>query len=214
MIIGFVMKKHKKEELAVWKSYISENKKNIITTIINNLKPLRFPIDENAVSVMVNEFSEVGRDDSFWLMKFIVEPGEFVKMRARFRGYKYRKNSNYTKIGISTYALNKLNQIKHNNDFANLDDVLEYLITEREYYNTLPSEAITNKPNDINNPVSIERRLEWLIQRLNKDDVDIVKSALEAVFLDAWGKAKLSRSRKKDKATEDMNKQPLVNMLP
>lgn len=206
------MKKCEKEELLVWENYLSENKENIMTTIINNSKPLRFPLDENTVSVMVNEFSKVGRDDSFWLMKFIVEPDEFVKMRARFRGYKYRKNANYTKIGISTYALDKLNQIKHNNDFANLDEVLEYLITDRVDYDTLPIEANTIEPEGLGNPIPIERRLEWLIERLRQDDVNTVRVALETVFQDAWGKAKTSRSRKKNKIIEEMDKQPLIKL--
>lgn len=208
------MKKSKKEELAVWKSYLLENKQSFINAIVDHLKPLRFPIDKSTVSVMVNEFLSVGHEDSFWLIKFIVEPGEFTKMRARFRGYKYRKNSNYTKIGISTYALNKLNQIKCNNDFANLDEVLEYLITEREYHNTLPTEASTVEPEGINNPIPIERRLEWLTGRLRKDDVKIIKSALESTFQDAWVTAKTSRSRKKNVAIEEMGKQPLIKALP
>jgi hypothetical protein len=213
MFYGFIMEMNKNNELEVWKSYLSENKESIIVTIINNLKPLRFSIDENTVSGMVNEFSKVGREDSFWLIKFIVEPSEFVKMRARFRGYKYRKNANYTKIGITTYALDKLNQIKHNNDFANLDEVLEYLVTEREDYNTLPSEACTIEPTGIDNPVPIDRRLKWLSERLRKDDINTVKSALEAVFQDAWAKAKASRSRKKNTITEEMNKHPLIKKL-
>ena len=90
--------------------------------------------------------------------------------------------------------------------------MLEYLITDRVDYDTLPIEANTIEPEGLSNPIPIERRLEWLIERLRQDDVNTVRVALETVFQDAWGKAKTSRSRKKNKIIEEMDKQPLIKL--
>jgi hypothetical protein len=210
---GFNVKSSKNEDLEIWQSYIKTNKKSILAAVMGNLKIIPCPIDEHTMSGIVDEFEIVGQKDSFWLLKFIVQPEELNKMRARYRGYKYRQNNNYTKIGISTYSLNRLNQIKENNEFENLDDVLEYLVTERKDHRPLPYEAITFIPKNITNPIPLERRLTNLTSRLDDDDLDTIKKALEVTFLDAWEKAKTSRSRKKNKVDEEMDEQPLIKLL-
>ena len=134
-------------------------------------------------------------NDAVKMLKGLVTQEKIEQLRVRYRSYKYRVGKSKKTLQIEEATHDRIMMAKKELHFDSVDEALHHLISPNYARGEYAAErqALADMPFDIDAPY-----LTSLLNRLSRNDREMLLLALERAFMDGWSSAKASSTKKPD----------------